>query len=67
MSQHEIQDFMHSNFSGKNAKISKLCDIYSLGNIMFKLLTGKPASVKISKVIAEKQLHLSNPRDCNVF
>ena len=40
VSQHEIQDFIQSNFSGKNTKISKLCDIYAIGNIMFKLLTG---------------------------
>ena len=64
--QHEIQDFLNSNFSQKQNKINKKCDIYSIGAIIFKLLTGRAPSPKISKHIAEKRLHANSP-DQNVF
>jgi hypothetical protein len=38
--QHEVQDFINSNFAQKSSKINLKSDIYSLGAILFKLLTG---------------------------
>ena len=43
-----------------------MCDIYSIGAIIFKLLTGNAPHSKISKEIAEKQLHRNTPSQ-NVF
>ena len=60
-SQHEIQDFMNSNFSQKKAKINSKCDIYALGAIMYKLLIGKAPNHKVSKYISEKQFHMNVP------
>jgi serine/threonine protein kinase len=43
-----------------------MCDIYSIGAIIFKLLTGQAPSSKISKDISEKRLHANTPSQ-NVF
>lgn len=43
-----------------------MCDIYSIGAIIFKLLTGFAPPAKISKEIAEKRLHANTPSQ-NVF
>ena len=37
--------------------ITKLCDIYSIGAIMFKLLLGRAPTQRISQYIADNSLH----------
>jgi serine/threonine protein kinase len=45
---YEVQEFLMMKKYEKPQKITKLCDIYSIGAIIFKLLIGRAPSYKIS-------------------
>ena len=47
-------------------KISKVCDLYSIGAIMFKLLMGRAPTATISLYIAENNLQEVSA-DANVY
>lgn len=51
-SQIEIKDFL-AQHAGDKPSITKRCDIYSLGAIMFKLLLGRSPSPKVLEFIQE--------------
>ena len=50
----------------KPKQITKLCDIYSIGAIIFKLLLGRAPTLQISQFIADNNLHETTP-DSNVY
>lgn len=54
---YDIQEFLILKQKAKPQKLTKVCDIYSLGAIMFKLILGRAPSPKISKYIADHRLH----------
>lgn len=59
-SQIEIKDFLAQHKHDKPA-ITKRCDIYSLGAIMFKLLLGRSPSAKVLEFIQEQNLQEMTP------
>ena len=54
----DIQDFIASN----EMKITKKCDIYSLGAILYKLLIGVSPTANVSALIGQKRLHEHTPQ-----
>ena len=57
-----IIDFITEN----DAKITKKCDIYSLGAILYKFLIGTAPPARISQVIGQKRLQENSP-NANVY
>lgn len=58
----EVSEFNQSHRS----KINKLCDIYAVGAILFRLLLGAPPTSDISDYIAKKRLNDKSP-SMNVY
>ena len=48
------------------SKITKKCDIYSLGAILYKILIGVPPPAKVPQLIGQKRLHEHVPEQ-NVY
>ena len=63
---YDIQEFMILKQNKKPKQITKLCDIYSIGAIIFKLLLGRAPTLQISQFIADNNLHETTP-DSNVY
>jgi serine/threonine protein kinase len=57
---------LNQNFNPKQNKITKKCDIYAIGAIIYKLLLGVPPTAQILKYISDQKLHLNAPEN-NVF
>lgn len=54
---YEIQEFLLMKKHLKSNGISKLCDIYSIGALIFKLLMGRAPTLHLAKYINQNNLH----------
>ena len=61
-----IQEFLVLKLHEKPQRIQKVCDIYALGAILFKLILGRAPTQQISHYIAENKMHIID-KQSNVY
>ena len=63
---YDIQEFLAVMQNSEPKPVSKLCDIYSIGAIIFKLILGRAPTPRISQFIDDQNLQQTAPGD-NVY